>query len=157
MFKSYDEEKIKDLYKELKHKGNIEDRLWANCCGNSVVRMVEAYDNYYTVRGQEALDKIREILTDDRNKMFTGGSSDILAEKLLSGKYDSKLVLTTNVEFTNNRIVRQVINKGTLPTLMVHVSEEFERQAPFDHTKRLDWLFENFDDMFFIIDNEHNS
>lgn len=151
MFKSYNEENIRDAYKY--HKGkNDKDFEWAFRCGNSTIRMVEAYDEYSTNR-KTGLKMIKDQLEYDLPKMYEGGSSYKIAKMLLSGKYDSKLVMCKDRRFRNNLVVISTINNGKLPVIQVLVADCFDRTAPTDYTVRLDWLMKNFDDIFVIIED----
>lgn len=96
--------------------------------------------------------KIRRLLSNELNKTFPDSSSHSILQKLLSGKYDDKLVYCKDISNKNNYISSTLLSNG-LHNISVIVDTDKYKKAPSDHIKRIDWIYENMDKIYISLED----
>ena len=145
MFDSYNKNKIENTYKRLKRVGIAP--TWVRHSRTSVAQMIRNYDGEVAIHGNKAVREIKRRLEKAKSHIVPKTSSMEVYNALMSGKYDSKLTLVEDTEYCNNHIEAEIVN-GKLYTLSVRTSDEFDRRAPTEYTKKLEWIYENFEFIF---------
>ena len=145
MLDSYKTEKLHDTYMELRTN---EDRpKWVVEAGKSLPSIISSYDKNTVIHGEKAVQIMRDTLEGMRAYIPERSSSMDVFEALMSGKYDSKIAICESREFVNNCVESYIIN-GKLYMLQVLTADEFDRKSPTQYTKKLDWIFNNFEYIF---------
>lgn len=145
MNSDYNEDKLVDLYYKLRMCGDNAD--WVRFGGQSKISIVSSYDTYNTVRGPEAIKQIKSALQQIKSHIPERSSSMDVYKAIMSGKYDSKLVICHDTTYVNNYIEASVVN-GSLYMLGVYTSDKFDKKSPTEYIKKLDWVFNNFGTIF---------
>lgn len=147
MYDSYKVDSIKKAYEELR---TFEDRpKWVAEAGHSIQSMLDSFERNNIVYGHEAVDIMRETLNKVKKYIPDKSSSMDMFDALMSGKYDSKIAIyrCDDKGFINNCVESYIIN-GKLYMIQVITDEQFDRKSPTQYTKKLDWIFENFEHIF---------
>ena len=152
MLDSYKTEKLHDTYMELRTN---EDRpKWVAEAGKSLPSIIYSYDKNMVIHGEKAVQIMRDTLEKMKKYIPDKSSSMDVFEALMSGRYDSKIAICESREFINNCVESYIVNKS-LYMLQVLTADEFDRKSPTQYTKKLDWIFDNFDYIFIkLIDKE---
>lgn len=103
------------------------------------------------MRANKELTKVYRVLNEARKHVIPNSSSGEMVEKLLSGKYDSKLRLVTSTNNINNYIEATKLSDKVW-NLGVIVDTNKYKKAPTDQVKRIDWIFDNMDSLNIYIE-----
>ena len=145
----YDSLKIDIIKEEYKHLRSLEVRpKWVEEAGSSEHSILESFVRNNIISGTKAVESIKELLNEVKPHMISRSSSMDVYEALISGKYDRKLVIYTgDKKYIANYVESYTLDNGVY-LIRVMTDQEYNRKAPTEYVKKLDWIYENFQYIF---------
>lgn len=108
------------------------------------------------VEKSESLNRVYTELENVLEHTYPESSSRTMVEKLLSGDYDSKLVLVKTKDNKENHIDVTKLPNGIWNVAVIVDTDKYKK-APSDQVKRIDWIYENMDNIFIYIPEDGES
>lgn len=112
-----------------------------------------------SIKKVEKSESLKRVYTELENVLehtYPESSSRTMVEKLLSEDYDSKLVLVKTKDNKENHIDVTKLPNGIWNVAVIVDTDKYKK-APSDQVKRIDWIYENMDNIFIYIPEDEES